>query len=378
MARGFCGKKRLEDAVLKIFGDIGTVIPDFDKNHIRLLLADDAEAALLIRVAGAVNEGEGFEGIFDERGPDLVQLAAVGVDGRQFCLIFTDNIDLCHARLKHLQGGVEAGWDIDLEDGCAVHVGVGLDGADEVKDAVGGVEHGLGVELGAEGGGELLEDDVDCRLIEELDERVKVSGFDAEVGELGSDLPGPLESVAFDPLSDFVFAGDDIDRILLEVFVGFGADLPFPCLDSADLILGEAEADESVAAFVDGAQLGKDATCGSLGGRGRVIELVGEVGGELAQCAEFFALLLDAGNFANAVEEGGDDALAEGGDGGQHLRKYGFVKDEAPTLLCGESLASVTGHARVGEQAGHLAAAADEEGHGAGARTADVELALED
>ena len=53
----------------------------------------------------------------------------------RFGLVVADD-PICHMRdWQHLHGGVQAGGDIHFEDGRAVHVGVGFDGADEVEDA---------------------------------------------------------------------------------------------------------------------------------------------------------------------------------------------------------------------------------------------------
>ncbi len=72
----------------------------------------------------------------------------------------------------------------------------------------------------------------------------------------------------------------------------------------------EAEVDELEAVVAVGAQLGDEAGGGALRGRGGIVELVGQVAGQLAERGELFRLLLDAGDFAHAVKQRGDDALA--------------------------------------------------------------------
>ena len=48
-------------------------------------------------------------------------------------------------------------------------------------------------------------------------------------------------------------------------------------------------------------------------------ELVGQVAGELAESTKLLCLLLDAGDFADAIEERRDHALPHGRDGENHL-----------------------------------------------------------
>ena len=122
------------------------------------------------------------------------------------------------------------------------------------------------------------------------------------------------------------------------------------------------------------AQLAEEAGGGALGGGGGVVELVGEVGGELAEGGEFFRLQLHAGDFADAVEQDGDAALRHGGDGGEHLRELGFGDVERPGVADAVAVAAVALHARVGKQAGELADAGDEEREVAALVAADVDL----
>ena len=82
-----------------------------------------------------------------------------------------------------------------------------------------------------------------------------------------------------------------------------------------DLLFGEAEVDELEAVFAVGAELHDEAGGGALGGGCGIVELVGQIAGELAEGGELFSLLLDAGDFAHAVKQGGDDALGHGGNG---------------------------------------------------------------
>jgi hypothetical protein len=148
------GEERLEDAVLQLGRNAGAGVPDFHQQHVAFKAAGcGAEGSALV--------AERVERVFNERGPDLVQLAAVGADAGQVGLVVALTWTLSDARLEHLQRGVEAGGHIDFEDGRAVHVGVGLDGADEVEDAGGGVDKRFDRARGAQVAGEVLQGDAD-------------------------------------------------------------------------------------------------------------------------------------------------------------------------------------------------------------------------
>ena len=71
----------------------------------------------------------------------------------------------------------------------------------------------------------------------------------------------------------------------------------------SNLFLSEAEIDELEAVVAIGGECAGQAGGGALRGGGGVVELVGKVAGELAQGGELFSLLLDAGDFADTVEE---------------------------------------------------------------------------
>ena len=144
------------------------------------------------------------------------------------------------------------------------------------------------------------------------------------------------------------------------------------------MLLGEAEGAEGVAVLAVLAELAEEGGGGALGGGGGVVELVGEVAGEFAEGGEFFCLLLHAGDFADAIEQGGDAALRHGGDGLEHGGEERLMDGEGPAFADGDAVATVRLHAREGELAGHLAGAADEEGDGAGVAAADLDLTAED
>ena len=63
------------------------------------------------------------------------------------------------------------------------------------------------------------------------------------------------------------------------------------------------------------AQLGKERSSRTLGGRSRIIQLMRQVGRELPQRGELLSLLLHARNLTHPVQQGADTALTHGRDG---------------------------------------------------------------
>src|ERR1035437_6236394 len=88
-------------------------------------------------------------------------------------------------------------------------------------------------------------------------------------------------------------------------------DVLFPGMNGENLLVGQAEVDELEAVEAVGAECFSKAGGGALSGRGGIVELVRQVAGELAEGIELFSLLLDSGNFTDAVEECGNEQQAE-------------------------------------------------------------------
>ena len=158
----------------------------------------------------------GVEGVFDQRGPDLVELAAVGADRGQEGIEVGLDGDVLQAGAEHGEGVFERLGDVDVLHGRLVHVGVVLDGADEIEDADGGVEDGLGDALDAQGAGEGGEGGGDDFVGEGGGELVEVGEGDAGFGERGGDVPGVGDLFGLEPAEDGLFAvglGHGVERL---------------------------------------------------------------------------------------------------------------------------------------------------------------------
>ena len=125
-------------------------------------------------------------------------------------------------------------------------------------------------------------------------------------------------------------------------------------------------------------KFGEEAGSGALRGGGWVVELVREIGGELAKRVELFRLLFHTRDFADSIHHRRDDTLRHGRDGSKHRREEALVNLKRPAGSDGVAIAAVGLHAREGELAGHCASAADPHGHGAAIVAAHVDLTFED
>src|ERR1017187_6096953 len=315
------GEKRLEDTVLQLRRNAGAGIPDFDQHHFAFQLTRQLEAALI---------PERIERIFHQGGPDLVQFAAIGADAGQVGLVIALYADIRHSRLQHLDGGLEAGRHVNLENRRAVHEGVGLDGADQVEDPVRRVDKRLHRTGRTQKACKEMQRNADFVGAQKRAQFLQVADRDSLLCQLRHNLPYIAASERDQPGAQGLLAN--------YVFLSIGGlirwfpaeDFLLPELDSADLVLVKAQIDQLEAILTIGAQLGNQAGGCALGRGGRVVQFVRQIAGKLAQSVEFFGLLLNAGNFAHAVKQGGDYPLAHGWNSLQHLRENRLGNQQGP------------------------------------------------
>ena len=94
-----------------------------------------------------------------------------------------------------------------------------------------------------------------------------------------------------------------------------------PGIHVAKLLLGEAQIHQPEAVLAIGTEFHRQAGGRALRSRSGIVEFVRQVTRKFAQGRELLGLLLDAGDFADAVEQGGDHALRHAGNGLEHGRK---------------------------------------------------------
>ena len=189
----------------------GPGIPNFHQHHIAFKPAGNAQAALI---------AERVKRVFDQRGPHLVQFAAVGVDPRQARLIVALDLHIGHARAEHLQRGVQAGRHIDFQDRSAIHAGVGLDGVDQVEDARGGVSQSLHGARGAQIAREELQARHRSVGAEQSAQLIEVGDGDAMLSKLRRHLPRLGAADVCRAMPDRILAGDEGQRVGLLILIG--------------------------------------------------------------------------------------------------------------------------------------------------------------
>ena len=90
---------------------------------------------------------------------------------------------------KHGQRIFQALRNVDFLDGHLVHVGIILDGANQIEDARRGVDHGLGDPLRAQRRSELGEHHRDRPWVKIAGEGLQLAGHHTKLGQLWSDVP---------------------------------------------------------------------------------------------------------------------------------------------------------------------------------------------
>src|SRR5215204_5378951 len=125
LAHVLCGVERLECAGRYVPWHAGAGVADFNDD------VSPVSPGRYSQSAGAVHR---VDGVIDEVGPHLVEFAGVGLDPGDDTVV-THDVDVVELVAEHHQGAFEAVADVDALDRSSVHLGVGLDGGDEVRNA---------------------------------------------------------------------------------------------------------------------------------------------------------------------------------------------------------------------------------------------------
>src|SRR5258708_5581286 len=130
-AHAFGGEKRLKNARLNVGRNAGTVVGDLHEDEIVLAGRSDAELAVV---------AHGIGGVVYQVGPHLVEFAAIGHDLWQVRRVVARHGDAALQLVMHDgQRGFQAFGDVHFLQLGLVHVGIFLDGLDEVRDTGGAV-----------------------------------------------------------------------------------------------------------------------------------------------------------------------------------------------------------------------------------------------
>ncbi len=128
-SNSFGGEKGLEDMRLDFFGDAGTVVADFYDHASVFAVGADAKLAFTVHRV---------DGVIDEVGPDLVEFAAKGIHEQGNALIIAlHHNSFFQLVIQNGERGLETLYDVNILHRGLVHVGVFLDGADQVRYARG-------------------------------------------------------------------------------------------------------------------------------------------------------------------------------------------------------------------------------------------------
>src|ERR1039458_7218345 len=140
----------LENMGLDFRRDARSVVADFDQQAIQLAGGADAQFALALH---------GVDGVVDQVGPDLVQLAAARADLRQAAVEIELHIDtLFEAVPQHQQRAFDPLVDVHFLLRTLIHISVLFNRADQIGDAAGGVFDLIEQSSDGEGSGDACEE----------------------------------------------------------------------------------------------------------------------------------------------------------------------------------------------------------------------------
>ena len=282
LAGFFRGEKRVENPVLDVFWNSGSVVFDLD-NHLFIRVVDPYR-----KTASSIH---GIDGVVDDVGPCPVQIAAEGLDCRYAFVVFPVDLDaLLQLAPEHEQGAVESFSDIDRLDGRLIEERVGLQRTDDIGNLAGRLP-------------DLFKEAADtCRPADEYGYRrrglgaerffelVEFLAYKPGVNQIGSDLPGVFDVAFFEPALQFVFDIAAVERV---DFVGSPrgtGNFAEQCVQCVFLLRCERESCEcALGIAIRSDRFGK-LGCTSFDRRGGVVQLVGHTCRERSQLRHPFAL----------------------------------------------------------------------------------------
>src|ERR1700693_692975 len=201
----FGGEKGVEDAGLNFGGNAGTVISDFDDGIVEFARGVDSEFAFAIH---------GIDGIVNEVGPDLIEFATITADARQVGSVFADNGDAgFEAVAKNFQRVFEIFVEIDFLHGGLVHIGIALDGGDQIGDAASGVIDFLNQAKNGDDGSDAFQGGSKDWGTGGGDQSFKFFRRYFGFGEHGRNIPRLFDIVVLEPSGECIFAVASLQRV---------------------------------------------------------------------------------------------------------------------------------------------------------------------
>src|SRR6185437_8794013 len=129
LADALGGEKWIEDTRHCVRWNAGAIVGNFHEDEIVFAGGADGELAAALH---------GIGGVVDEIGPDLIQFAAARHHFGEIGSILADDGDAAFELVIHDgESSFEAALDINFLHGTLGHVGIFLDGFDEIGDAGG-------------------------------------------------------------------------------------------------------------------------------------------------------------------------------------------------------------------------------------------------
>ena len=126
-SNSFGSKERFEDVSSHIRWDPRAVISNFDYNAIVLAIRSDTKLAFAVH---------GVNRVVDDVGPNLIQFTPERIHEKRNALVVALHDDsVFELVVQDGQRGFQALYDVDVLQRSLVHVGVFLDGTDQIRDS---------------------------------------------------------------------------------------------------------------------------------------------------------------------------------------------------------------------------------------------------
>src|SRR5664280_1730651 len=335
-------EERFEDARLNVRRDPRPRISNLDHGTVSFQKGFDSQFTLPVH---------GIDGVVDDVGPYLVELAAIGVN-QQRCgmVIALDGYGFFQLVGHDGQSILQAFGQVDVLHQCLVHVRVLFNSADQVGD-LGGTVLQLGkqvVDLNQRR--HAFQRRLSHLASHPAEHDIQRDGVNAGFHQRRRILPAILDSMLMQNRLDLVLKRACLQHVGLRRFY---AARGFECLDGRPLALGELDRLQLVGR-ASKLSYRIPQSFGSAPGRSRgIVQLVGKACRKLAQRCQSIALLLASRGFAGPVHHGRHQAPTQFGQVAEQVVELGSQKYQNSRWLDCPAGAGKDLHSRVGQHAGN-------------------------